>query len=114
MKVDFSQLITEMINEVDEKQISKNVDLLFKVCIPLYFLHDVSEDRRLETESVKKVLMNEHYQILIKKRLGTDTSALSLSQVITQFIQNPNDYSNNKQLAQIEKAYNGRIEFVML
>lgn len=114
MQVDVTNLIVEMLDEAEERKQRKNVDLLFRVCIPLYFLSDVSEPRGNEPELIKQLLLNKSYQMLIRQRLGSDTSSVFLAQVMARFIQNPNDLSNNRELSQIEKTYSTRTEFFAL
>jgi hypothetical protein len=42
----------EMLEETDELKQLKNVDYIFRICIPLYFLSDVSERTGEEYEMI--------------------------------------------------------------
>jgi hypothetical protein len=54
-----------MLNETDEVKQVKNIDFIFRVCIPLYFLADVRTRSGEEAETIQAILMNAQYQLLI-------------------------------------------------
>ena len=38
IQIDVNQILKNMLNETDEVKQARNIDLIFRVCIPLYFL----------------------------------------------------------------------------
>lgn len=52
MKVDVHNVMKEMLEEKDEKKQLKNIDFIFRICIPLYFLSDVKERSGSETQMI--------------------------------------------------------------
>jgi len=52
MQVDVNNVMKNMLAETDEKKQLKNVDFIFRVCIPLYFLSDVSKRSGGENETI--------------------------------------------------------------
>lgn len=50
-----------MLEETDEFKQLKNVDYIFRICIPLYFLSDVSERTGEEYEMIQAILMSTQY-----------------------------------------------------
>ena len=50
-----------MLDETDEVKQVKNIDFIFRVCIPLYFLQDVRHRNGEETESIRAILMSAQY-----------------------------------------------------
>ena len=44
------EILKNMLNETDEIKQIKNVDFIFRVCIPLYFLYDVKTRNGEEAE----------------------------------------------------------------
>jgi hypothetical protein len=47
-----------MLDETDEVKQVKNIDFIFRVCVPLYFLQDVRTRNGEETDTIKAILMN--------------------------------------------------------
>jgi len=47
-----------MLSETDEVKQIKNIDLIFRVCIPLYFLQNVKKRNGEDIDYIKAILMN--------------------------------------------------------
>ena len=58
MQLDVNNVMKEMLEETDEFKQLKNVDYIFRICIPLYFLSDVSERTGEEYEMIQAILMS--------------------------------------------------------
>jgi hypothetical protein len=95
-----------MLDETDEVKQVKNIDFIFRVCIPLYFLQDVRHRSGEETESIRAILMSTQYQMLINQRLGPDARPVTLNNIFARFLTNPNDLNNNRELRNIERRFN--------
>lgn len=65
IQVDVNEVLKSMLNETDEVKQVKNIDFIFRVCIPLYFLADVRTRSGEEAETIQAILMNAQYQLLI-------------------------------------------------
>ena len=108
MRVDVNIVLKEMLEETDERKQLQNVDFIFRVCIPLYFLSDVRSRSGSETSMIQDLLRSTKYQILIRRGLGKDNSTKTLNEVIQKFLDDPNDLRNNRELSQIERIFNVR------
>ena len=106
IQIDVNQVLKTMLSETDEVKQAKNIDLIFRVCIPLYFLQDVKNRNGEETETIKDILMSAQYQLLINQRLGPSARSVTLNNIFARFISNPNDSNNNRELRNIERLFN--------
>ena len=70
MQIDVSDLLQNVLHETDETKQIKNIDFIFRVCIPLYFLSDVRQRSEQDLEAIKAILMSNQYQLLIKRGLS--------------------------------------------
>jgi hypothetical protein len=61
IQIDVNEILKSMLHETDEIKQVKNIDFIFRVCIPLYFLQDVRHRNGEETESIKAILMSAQY-----------------------------------------------------
>ena len=114
IQVDVTKVIKEMLNETDESKQIRNVDFIFRVCIPLYFLTDISRRSGEEYETIQAILLNAQYQLIIKKGLGEKDHTATLNQVFSSFVQNPNDSAKLKELSQIYNKYTCLTETALL
>lgn len=107
MQLDVNNLLKDMLNETDEAKQIKNIDFIFRVCIPLYFLSDVRQRSDQDLETIKAILLNSQYQMLIKRGLSDYDRTIAIDRVFSQFIQHPNDSNNMQELSEILKNYKG-------
>lgn len=63
MQLDVTKVIDEIALETDERKQLKNLEFVFRVCIPLYFLSDVSQGQECDSEmdAIKRLLLSAHY-----------------------------------------------------
>ena len=58
--------------ETDEQQQVKNLDFIFRVCIPLYFLSDMkkkTKQDKVQIDTISQILASAQYQCLLNERL---------------------------------------------
>ena len=86
MQIDVSDLLQNVLHETDETKQIKNIDFIFRVCIPLYFLSDVRQRSEQDLEAIKAILMSNQYQLLIKRGLSDYDRTIAIDKVFSQFI----------------------------
>ena len=77
-----------MINETDESQQIENIDFIFRVCVPLYILNDVTRRDSQQAEAIRTILKSAQYQCLIQQQVEgkPDSRGVVIRHVMERFI----------------------------
>ncbi len=65
------------------------MDLIFKMCVPLYILIQFGGILTKEGCIIKTIMLSERYQSLIQKRISNSTSGILIFEVFKSFVIDP-------------------------
>ena len=65
------------------------MDLIFKMCIPLYMLIQFGGILTEEGRIIKTIMLSDRYQSLIQKRIRNGTSGILIFEVFKSFVIEP-------------------------
>jgi hypothetical protein len=118
------RVLNKIHNEPDKGQQLKNVDFIFMLCIPMYFLGalNLKEGQTVSTiekgdeelcRLIHEIMQSDKYLKIIGETIGgrNDETRIPLRQVFTNFLLDASNSTNNDELFHIECLFNTQKEF---